>query len=96
QKKNIQADKIIRLAELDDLEVLVLETAGAFGHEDHEKIAFDNSKGIFTLLAMLETVADNYKYASVESLESSNSISCNQAVGNIIINVLLTCTNDII
>ena len=49
-----------------DLEVLILETAGAFGHEDHAKTTFDNSKGMFALLAMLKTIADRYKHASVE------------------------------
>lgn len=50
-----------------DLEVLLLETAGAFGREDCAKTAFDNSKGVFALLAMLKTIADQYKYASVET-----------------------------
>ncbi|PHZ08327.1 uncharacterized protein RHIMIDRAFT_269848 [Rhizopus microsporus ATCC 52813] len=66
KRKIYKADEIIRLAELRDLEVLVLETAGAFGHDDHAKTSFDNSKGMFALLAMLKTVADHYKYASVE------------------------------
>ncbi|KAG1084253.1 hypothetical protein G6F42_021868 [Rhizopus arrhizus] len=59
KRKIYKADGIIRLAELG-------ETAGAFGHGDHAKTSFDNSKGMFALLAMLKTVADYYKYASVE------------------------------
>lgn len=66
KKKIYKADGIIRLAELGDIEVLVLETANALGHDDHAKTSFDNSKGMFALLAMLKTVADHYKYASVE------------------------------
>lgn len=66
KRKIYKADGIIRLAELGDLEVLVLETAGAFGRDDHAKTSFDNSKGMFALLAMLKTVADHYKYAFVE------------------------------
>ncbi|KAG1046636.1 hypothetical protein G6F43_010887 [Rhizopus delemar] len=66
KRKIYKADGIIRLAELGDLEVLVLETAGAFGHDDHAKESFDNSKGMFALLAMLETVAEHYKFAPIE------------------------------
>ena len=61
-----KADGVIRLAQEKDLEVLILETAGAFGREDPSKTAFDNSKGMFALLAMLKTVADTYKLASVK------------------------------
>ncbi|CAO3703054.1 unnamed protein product [Rhizopus stolonifer] len=66
KRKIYKADGVICLAELGNLEILVLETAGAFGHDDHTKTTFDNSKGMFALLAMLKTVADHYKYASVE------------------------------
>ncbi|KAI9022747.1 hypothetical protein CLU79DRAFT_702011 [Phycomyces nitens] len=66
KRKIYKADGVVRLAELEDLEVLVLETAGAFSHVDHGKTAFDNSKGMFALLAMLTTIADSYKHASVE------------------------------
>ncbi|KAG1050841.1 hypothetical protein G6F43_006907 [Rhizopus delemar] len=66
KRKIYKADGIIRLEAYKDLEVLILETAGAFGHEDHAKTAFDNSKGMFALLAMLKTIADRYKHASVE------------------------------
>ncbi|KAG0822474.1 hypothetical protein G6F29_011884 [Rhizopus arrhizus] len=55
KRKIYKADGIIRL-----------ETAGAFGHEDYAKTAFDNSKGMFALLSMLKTIADQYKHASVE------------------------------
>ncbi|KAI9022744.1 hypothetical protein CLU79DRAFT_702078, partial [Phycomyces nitens] len=66
KRKIYKADGVIRLAELEDLEDLVLETARAFSHVDHAKTAFDNSKGMFALLAMLTTIADSYKHASVE------------------------------
>ncbi|KAI8091240.1 uncharacterized protein B0P05DRAFT_462896 [Gilbertella persicaria] len=65
KRKIYKADGVIRLAQEDDLEILVLETAGAFGHDDHAKAAFDNSKGMFASLAMLKTIADKYKFASV-------------------------------
>lgn len=49
-----------------DLEVLILETAGAFDHDDNSKTSFGNSKGMFALLAILKTIADQYNLASVE------------------------------
>ncbi|KAG1157186.1 hypothetical protein G6F37_006929 [Rhizopus arrhizus] len=66
KRKIYKADGIIRLERYMNLEVLILETAGAFGHEDYTKTAFDNSKGMFALLSMLKTIADQYKHASVE------------------------------
>lgn len=58
-KRNIyKADSIIRLETYTDLEVLILETAGAFVHDDYAKTGFDNSKGMFALLSMLKTIAD--------------------------------------
>ncbi|ORE02726.1 hypothetical protein BCV72DRAFT_317094, partial [Rhizopus microsporus var. microsporus] len=71
KRKIYNADGIICLAELGDLEALVLETAGAFDHGNHAKIAFDNSKGMFSLLAMLKTVADKYKHASADEFRPS-------------------------
>lgn len=47
-----------------DLDLVLLETAGAFKKNDPSKIAFDNSKGMFALLAMLKTIADKYTFAS--------------------------------
>ncbi|RCH94111.1 hypothetical protein CU097_008234 [Rhizopus azygosporus] len=66
----------MRLAECNDLEVFVLGTAGPIDHGDYTKMIFDNSKGMFALLAMLKTVADHYKHASIEGFKNSSSISC--------------------
>lgn len=66
KRRMYKAEGIIRSGNYVDLEVLLLETAGAFGYEDNSKTSFDNSKGMFALLSMLKTVADQYKYASVE------------------------------
>ncbi|EPB91546.1 hypothetical protein HMPREF1544_01677 [Mucor circinelloides 1006PhL] len=68
KRKIYKADGIIRLEKYKDLEILILETAGPFGHEDNAKTTFDNSKGMFALLSMLKTIADQYKHASVEKL----------------------------
>ncbi|KAL9555865.1 hypothetical protein MBANPS3_002147 [Mucor bainieri] len=68
--KKLDKSKIYKAdGNLDDFEVLILETAGPFSAEDNEKISFDNSKGMFALLAMLKTIADKYKYASVEDFK---------------------------
>lgn len=64
--KKYNADGIIRLRGLFDLEILLLETAGCFLNKDERKISFDNVKGVFALLAMIKTVADRFSYASVE------------------------------
>jgi hypothetical protein len=66
KRKIYKADGVVRIDEFDDLEVLVLETAGPFGNDDHAKISFDNSKEMFALLAVLKKITDIYKYASVD------------------------------
>jgi hypothetical protein len=68
-KQNIyKADGVVRLNKLDDMEILVLETASPFGVDERSKIAFANSKGMFALLSMLKTIADKYTFASVDEL----------------------------
>lgn len=52
-----------------DLEMMLLETAGAFLKNDPSKTAFDNSKGMFALLAVLKTIADKYTLAGCESFK---------------------------
>lgn len=66
KRKTYNADGVIRLHELYDLEILLLETAGSFQSKDERKISFDNIKGMFALFAMMKTVADRFDYASVE------------------------------
>lgn len=66
--KQYKADGIIRLSKLNDLEVLLLETAGSFQSKDERKIiSFDNIKGMFALLAMVKSIADYFSHASVET-----------------------------
>lgn len=86
KRKIYKANGAIRLTECNDLEVFVLETAGVFDHGDHAKITFDNSEGIFALLAILKTVANHYKHAFVEEFffkkKNLSSISCGLVVSN--------------
>ena len=65
-RKTYHADGIIRLHDLYDLEVLLLETSVCFENKDEKKISFDNVKGMFALLAMIKFVADRFSYAFVE------------------------------
>ncbi|KAI8363881.1 hypothetical protein BD560DRAFT_176687 [Blakeslea trispora] len=69
-RKVYKADGIVRIK--NDLEMMIVETAGAFMKDDACKTDFDNSKGIFALLAMLKTVADKYYYASCLSFKKLN------------------------
>lgn len=66
-RKVYKTDGIVRI--WNKLEVMLLETAGAFKKNDPCKIAFDNSKGMFGLLAMLKTIVDRYALASCESFK---------------------------
>lgn len=56
-------------------ELKLLETVGAFKKDDDGKVALDNSKGMFALLAMLKTVTDKYSFASLESFKKPSSKS---------------------
>jgi hypothetical protein len=69
KRKVYLADGVVRLQELNDLEVLLLETSGSYQNKDERKISFDNIKGMFALLGMMKTVADQYSHASVESFQ---------------------------
>ena len=66
-RKMYKADGIVR--DKDEQEVMIVETAGPFKKDDPRKIAFDSSKGMFALLAMLKTIADKHAFASCESFK---------------------------
>lgn len=68
-RRRYKADGVIRLQSMDYLEILVLETAGSFAKKDDRKVAFDNAKGMFALLAMLKTIADRYRYGTVDTFQ---------------------------
>lgn len=48
---------------------MLLETAGVFKKDDGLKVALENSKGMFALLAILKTVSDKYSLARAESFK---------------------------
>lgn len=66
-RKVYKADGIV--CHQNGLELMLLETAGSFKSNDAAKATFDNSKGMFGLLAMLKTIADRYHFASCESFK---------------------------
>jgi hypothetical protein len=66
KRKVYLADGVIRLNDLYDLEVLLLETSSSFQNKDERKISFDNVKGMFALLAMMNSAAEKFNNASVE------------------------------
>ncbi|KAI7905980.1 uncharacterized protein BX663DRAFT_247510 [Cokeromyces recurvatus] len=70
RRKVYNADGIIRLRDFYDIEVLLLETAGHFQNKETRKICFDNSKGMFALLAMLKSTADRFSRATLETFRN--------------------------
>ncbi|KAI9258720.1 hypothetical protein EDC94DRAFT_521452, partial [Helicostylum pulchrum] len=64
-----KADGVIRVQKMKYLEILLVETAGSFAKKDDRKLGFDNAKGMFALLAMLKTIADQYFYGTVETFQ---------------------------
>ncbi|CEP13036.1 hypothetical protein [Parasitella parasitica] len=67
RRKVYNADGIIRPSNFYDIKVLLLERAGHFQNKDTRKICFDNSKGVFALLAMLKSTADHFNRATPET-----------------------------
>lgn len=59
------ADGIIKFYNIKQLEILLLETSSSFGSTDKTKSSFDHHKGLFGILSMLKTVADEFYLASV-------------------------------
>ncbi|KAG2206736.1 hypothetical protein INT47_003678 [Mucor saturninus] len=62
QRKIYKADGVVRTTGA--LEILLLETAGPFGHINLPKLSFDNIKGMFGSIPMIKTLADKYRYCS--------------------------------
>lgn len=67
EKSCYKTDGLIKVFGLKKLELLVLKTSGPYGNTDRVKLKFDHHKGMFGMLAMLKTIADEYHFASVEN-----------------------------
>ncbi|KAI8975323.1 hypothetical protein BDF20DRAFT_599579 [Mycotypha africana] len=63
------ADGIIKLINVRNLELLLVETSGSYAKIDKAKSNFDHHKGTFGTLAMLKTIADEYNHAENGSLQ---------------------------
>ncbi|KAG2227652.1 hypothetical protein INT45_004694 [Circinella minor] len=50
------ADAILRLVDLDDLEICVLEISNAYKEAGKAKVSFDHHKGMFAWLSMIRNV----------------------------------------
>ncbi|KAG1183379.1 hypothetical protein G6F36_008492 [Rhizopus arrhizus] len=64
-----KADGVVRLQEAHDIEICVVEVSGEYLNQETRKIYFDHHKANYGCLAMLKTIADQYKYASVDVFE---------------------------
>lgn len=69
-RKTYHADAVIRVTDLVNLEVLLLETSGCYKNTSDRKITFYSTKGMFALLAMMKTVADTFSFASVNTFKT--------------------------
>ncbi|KAI8363934.1 hypothetical protein BD560DRAFT_473605 [Blakeslea trispora] len=78
------ADGVIRLQDFHDIEVCVVEVSGVFKNTDITKINFDHHKGMFAVLSMLKTIADELKYASLDVFQTVK-IFFVHAVGKLIV-----------
>lgn len=81
------ADGVIRFYKIKQLEVLILETSSSFNKSDKVKSSFDHHKALFSVLAMLKTVADEYYLASVNTFSKlklffvhASGIQCNLCI----------------
>ncbi|ORE07193.1 hypothetical protein BCV72DRAFT_205977 [Rhizopus microsporus var. microsporus] len=62
------ADGKVRI-NADKQELLLLEVSSALGRATQDKVAFDHTKAIFGLLAILKTLACKYSHGSFESFK---------------------------
>ncbi|CAO3699503.1 unnamed protein product [Rhizopus stolonifer] len=65
-KNCYKTDGLVKLFGLKKLEVLLVETSGYFGNKDKVKLNFDYHKGMFGMLTIHKSIADDYQFASTE------------------------------
>ncbi|KAG0183409.1 hypothetical protein DFQ28_001645 [Apophysomyces sp. BC1034] len=66
QRFKYNADGILRLKSIANVEILLLETSSAYDSASNGKTSFDHFKGMFGLLSMLKTVADEFPLADYD------------------------------
>ncbi|KAG1046739.1 hypothetical protein G6F43_010788 [Rhizopus delemar] len=70
----LKADGVIRLQSLSDIEVCVAEISGVYKNTDMTKINLDHHKGMFGVVSMLKTIADEMEYASLDVFQKIKMI----------------------
>ncbi|KAI7860029.1 hypothetical protein BDC45DRAFT_495507 [Circinella umbellata] len=63
------ADGILRVADVDDAEICLLETSNTFDEAKKAKVSFDHHKAMFALLLMVRNTAQEYQYAGYEDIK---------------------------
>ena len=63
------ADGILRLPEMDGLEICLLKTSNAYNKAGRAKISFDHHKAMFALLSMIRNLVQDYQYAGYEYIK---------------------------
>lgn len=84
EKSQYKSDGLVKVSNLKDLEILLLESSGHFSNSDKVKINLDHHKGIYGILAMLKCIADEYSFASVAKF-SQVKVFFLHAAGNVLI-----------
>ncbi|KAI9476597.1 MAG: hypothetical protein EXX96DRAFT_652202 [Benjaminiella poitrasii] len=64
-RSQYKADGIIKMINIRDTEILLVETSGSYAKMDKTKSNFDHHKGTFGALAILKTTADEFNCAQI-------------------------------
>ncbi|KAI8145745.1 hypothetical protein BJV82DRAFT_678530 [Fennellomyces sp. T-0311] len=62
------ADGRLRVTDIDNMEICLLETSNAFMKADKAKVSFDHHEAMFALLAMVKKTAQKYPFATYDEL----------------------------
>lgn len=64
------ADGLLRMSDMSNTELCLLETYKALRKSNNAKVSFDHHKGMFALLSMLKRVADRCNYATYDQFSN--------------------------
>ncbi|KAL9553165.1 hypothetical protein MBANPS3_003415 [Mucor bainieri] len=64
-----KTDGLIKLFDLKEQEIILVETSGSFTNDDKNKINFDHHKAVYGMLSMLKCIANDYDHASLNTFE---------------------------
>lgn len=60
-------DRSLRVQNIDSVEILILETTGAYGYRNRTRAGYDHVKGVFNSLAMLRRLVKSYHRARISA-----------------------------